>query len=144
MPCIFCIAVVTAVVAQAGAGIADLLADRLRTVTADPVERTADTGSVARLETAVPLDGRSVPVALTLYKAHGRVRIQVLSHELSRDDAEKLQNLVAEACGLQIVERSSPEGEQVVRSAMTPRPEAEAAQQQRPSNNPLRQPRPGA
>jgi hypothetical protein len=118
MPCIFCIAVVGALAAQAAGSLADALAERLRTVARGPVDVTADTGSVSRLEAVVEDgDGVRAPVAVTLYKAHDRVRIQVLTHDLDHEAAHKLQNHLAEVCGLTIVDRSTPETEAPVRAA---------------------------
>lgn len=134
MPCVFCIAVVTATVGSLTASAVDALADRLAGVAAEPVERTADTGTVARLETAMATEKGSTPVVVTAYKHHGRVRIQLPSHDLDRAEAERLQERIAEACLLRIVDRSSPDSEASVRAQLDdaePHREPPAADPQR-------------
>jgi hypothetical protein len=117
MPCIFCIAVFMLAAAAITAGTIDQLEERLGKVAASPPKRVTDTGSVAMWNAEVEVGRRTVPIAVTLYKDYGRVRIQVLTHELSREEVEALQDRVAAALGLRIVDRSDPAGEEKVREA---------------------------
>jgi hypothetical protein len=78
----------------------------------------------------------TAPVVLTVYKRYGRARIQVLTHQLQRAQAQALQQRVAALAGLQIVEWSNPQTEQKVRDAI----DAEAATQ--PATPGAQQPRP--
>lgn len=129
MPCIFCIAMFIAVAGAITSAIMDKLEGDLASVATAPVEKTADSESVAKFEFSVDPNTviaerlrvrvryRPVPVAVTVYKRQGRVRIQVLTHELPRDHAHVVQDYVAEAAGLNVVERSSPESERTVQQA---------------------------
>jgi hypothetical protein len=86
-------------------------------------------------EFEVPAAAKDVPVAVTVLKEATRVRIQVLTHDISRPDAEKLENQLADALQVRIVERSSAETEAKVREAMehetAPRPEPEQSRRVR-------------
>ena len=112
MSCTFCIvAFVDAGTAVTGA--LDQLEQRLAGVADAPVQRTVDTGSVAVFELGVRLAlgdraSRTVPVAVTVYKDHGRGRIQVLTHDVAPDDLTHLEDLVAEAMDARLVSRSRP------------------------------------
>lgn len=131
MPCFFCIAVVATLGATGISAAADIV-DRLRQRGADNVKEVTDTESTARVEMDWPADHDEVPVAVTLYKKHGRMRIQPLTHDVSRDDAEKVIRDVARALGAEIVEWSSPEEEELVRQAFeTPEPGAAGEQDTR-------------
>lgn len=46
-----------------------------------------------------------------LYKEHGRVRIQVLTHSLTPEEVERLEDELAEAIGAEIIGRLGPEAE---------------------------------
>ena len=117
MPCIFCIAVFMALGSQAIGAAVDQISARLKDKATGPVRTTTDTDSVAKLEFRMEAAGTQVPVALTVFKQSQRVRIQLMSHDLSREDAEKLQNNLADLLELKIVERSDPESEAKVREA---------------------------
>jgi hypothetical protein len=128
MPCIFCIAVFAMLTTAVTTAILDQLESRLAAEAATPVRRTGESGSVARLEFEFPVPplpgaarGRAAqataPVALTVYKQHRRVRIQVLTHDLERAQADALQQRIAEVAGLRIVESSNQRSEQKVREA---------------------------
>jgi len=117
MPCIFCIAVFTALAGQVTAAVIDQINDRLRKKAKGPVRKTTDTESVTKMELVVEAAGKDVPVAVTVFKPAKRVRIQVLDHSLGREDAEKLQNQLADLLDLRVVERSDPESEAKVREA---------------------------
>lgn len=128
MPCIFCIAVFAMLTTAVTTTLLDQLESRLATEAATPVHRS-ESSSVARYEfefPVPPLPGArrrpagtvTAPVVLTVYKAYGRVRIQVLTHNLQRGQAEALQQRIAVLAGLQIVEWSNPQTEQKVREAV--------------------------
>jgi hypothetical protein len=75
------------------------------------VRRTVDTDSVAKFELSVQLGAKSAPVAVTIYKDHKRVRIQILTHDLNREEIEALEDTLAQALDAKIVDRSDPEQE---------------------------------
>lgn len=112
MVCIFCIAVLAIVAGALTAASVDEIEDKLADKADGEVQRVSDTESVARFELTVDVAGKKAPVTVTLYKEHSRVRIQILTHELTPDEAEKLEDELAEAVGATIVDRSSPEGEE--------------------------------
>jgi septal ring factor EnvC (AmiA/AmiB activator) len=116
VPCIFCIAVFATIVGAIAGTVIDELETKLRGAGHD-VERSADTDSVAKFDLQVSSSGRDVPVAVTVYKQYGRVRIQVLTHDITREEAEKLEDQLAEALGLKIVDRSDAHSEEKVREA---------------------------
>ena len=72
---------------------------------------------MAKFELSVRVKGKSVPVAVTLYKDHKRVRIQILTHTLGREEIEKLEDELAEALEAKVVERSDEESEEPARHA---------------------------
>jgi hypothetical protein len=111
MVCIFCIAVLAIVAGALTAASVDEIEEQLADKAAGDVQRVSDTESVARFELTVEVGRKSAPVAVTLYKEHSRVRIQILTHELTPEEAERLEDELAEAIGATIVDRSSPEGE---------------------------------
>ena len=123
MPCIFCIAVFLIAASVVTAATVDQLEERLEGATAEPVERAADTESVTVWNASFQVGRKASPVAITVYKQWGRVRIQVLTHELGREQVEELENRIAELLGLRIVDRSDEQDEEPVREAQ----EAEAA-----------------
>lgn len=111
MVCIFCIAVLAIVAGALTAGSVDEIEDQLAEKASDGVQRVSDTESVARFELTVDVSGKKAPVAVTIYKEHGRARIQVLTHDLSPEEVERLEDELAEAIGAKIVDRSSPQAE---------------------------------
>jgi septal ring factor EnvC (AmiA/AmiB activator) len=123
VPCIVCVAVFAVRAGPVTTAVVDRLEARLASIADGPVERLVDSGSVARFELgvnvrdAVGRRGRAVPVAMTLYKEHARVRIQVLTHELTRAEAETVEDLVARALELTIIDRSDAHDEKKVREA---------------------------
>ncbi|HEX2063885.1 MAG TPA: hypothetical protein VHE80_05645, partial [Acidimicrobiales bacterium] len=114
---IFCIAVFVALAGQVTSAVVDQIAARLEEKASGPVRKTSDTESVAKLEFEIEAGGKEVPVATTVFKQSRRVRIQLMDHELSREEAEKLQNLLADLLDLRVVERSDPGSEAKVRQA---------------------------
>lgn len=123
MVCIFCIAVLAIVAGALTAASVDEIEEQLADKADGEVQRVTDTESVTRFELTVEVGGKKAPVAVTLYKEHSRVRIQILTHDLTPDEAEKLEDELAEAMGAKIVDRSSPEGE----SHEEPTPESAGA-----------------
>jgi hypothetical protein len=119
VPCIFCLAVFAMLAGAITTAVLDEMESRLSTVASAPIRRTVDSASAAAFETSV----RGVPVAVTVYKKYKRVRIQVLTHDISRADAEALENLIAQALGLTIVDRSDAHDEAKVREAFGVDPE---------------------
>lgn len=117
MPCIFCLAVFAMLAGSVTTLVLDQMESRLAAVATTPVARTVDSASAAKFETTVRLGGRDVPVAVTVYKRYQRVRIQVMTHELSRAEAEAVEDLVAAALDLRIVDRSDAHDEEKVRAA---------------------------
>lgn len=111
MVCIFCIAVLAIVAGALTAASVDEIEEQLAEKAGGEVQRVSDTESVARFELTVDVAGTKAPVAVTVYKEHRRVRIQILTHELTPEEAERIEDELAEAIGAKIVDRSSPEGE---------------------------------
>jgi hypothetical protein len=126
MPCFFCIAVFLIAASVVTAATVDQLEERLEGATSEPVERAADSESVTVWNATFRVGRQAAPVAITVYKDWGRVRIQVLTHALSREQVEKLQNYIAELLGLRIVDRSDQKSEQPVRAAHAAEAEAQA------------------
>ena len=112
MPCLFCIAVFTllagAITAAALERIEGQLAAKAK---GGSVRRTVDSGSVARFELTVTHAGKDVPVVVTVYKDHRRVRIQILTHDLTPAEVEAVEDELAEALEAEVVDRSDPESE---------------------------------
>jgi uncharacterized protein (DUF2267 family) len=123
--CIFCIAVLAIVAGALTAGSIDQIEDQLEEKASDGVQRVSDTESVARFELTVDVSGKKAPVAVTIYKEHGRARIQVLTHDLSPEEVERLEDELAEAIGAKIVDRSSLEAEDHDETAHQEDPEAQ-------------------
>ena len=111
MVCIFCIAVLAIVAGAVTAASLDDVEEQLADKATGGVQRVSDTESVARFELTVDVSGKEAPVAVTVYKEHSRVRIQVLTHELSPEEVERLEDELAEAVGAKIVDRSNPQAE---------------------------------
>lgn len=133
MPCIFCLAVFAIFAGALTTVVLDQMETKLATVATEPIVRSVDSESVAKFETAVAIPGglgrrtRSIPVAVTVYKKHKRVRIQVLTHDLTRAEAEAIEDLIAAALELRIVDRSDAHDEAKVREAFGEEAVAESA-----------------
>ena len=129
MPCIFCIAVFMMVAGTIAASAIDQMQAALAEKAGAPVKKTVDTDSVAKLETAFQVEGKVAPVAVTVYKASGRARIQVLTHDLSPGAMRTLEDEIALALGARIVDRSDLSGSSLMRDAppAPPAPPAEGA-----------------
>jgi hypothetical protein len=117
VPCIFCLAVFAMLAGSITTLVLDQMEARLAAVATGPVRRPVDSASAAKFETTVRVGNRDVPVAVTVYKRYQRVRIQVMTHELSRAEAEAAEDLVAAALDLRIVDRSDAHDEERVRAA---------------------------
>ena len=120
MVCIFCIAVLAIVAGALTAASVDEIEEQLADKADGQVRRVSDTESVARFELTVDVGGKPAPVAVTLYKEHSRVRIQILTHELTPKQAERVEDELAAAIGARIVDRSSPEAEDHEEAAPVP------------------------
>jgi len=107
--CFFCIAVFTLLAGAISAASLDTMEDQLDDKATDGVRRVADTDSVARFELTVEVDGKKAPVAVTVYKEYARVRIQVLTHELTPEEVTRLEDELAEKLGAKVVDRSRPD-----------------------------------
>ena len=127
MPCIFCTAVFMALAGQVTVEVIDQIQQRLQKKAKNGVQKTVDTDSVAKFECTVEAAGKDIPVAVTVMKAEKRVRIQLLSHELDQEQANKLQDNLADVLDLRIVERSDPASEARVREAFEHEPSPVAA-----------------
>lgn len=113
MPCIFCIAVLMLVAGALTSEHLDEVEEKLRDKADDQeVRRTVDTESVAKFELTVRVGSKSAPVAVTVFKDHRRVRIQVLTHELTAEEVEELEDELAEALDAEIVDRADPAHEE--------------------------------
>ena len=110
MVCIFCIAVLAIVAGALTAASLDEMEEQLADKADGEVRRVSDTESVARFELSAKVGNKTAPVAVTVYKEHSRVRIQILTHELTPEEAERLEDELAEAVGAEIVDRSSADG----------------------------------
>lgn len=137
MPCIFCIAVFAILATAVTTAALDQLESRLATEAATPVRRITNSSSVSRFEFEFPVpplhSGRrrpdkamTAPVALTVYKRYGRVRIQVLTHDLQPAQTEALQKRIAALAGLEIVEWSNARTERIVHEAIETESKVEA------------------
>jgi hypothetical protein len=118
MPCIFCIAVVALISGAIASTAVDHMENELAKKGTGPVRRAADTDSVTRWELRVRKGHKTVPVAVTLWKDHGRIRIQILSHNLTRAEITELEDEIAETVGAKVVTRSTEEEEARVNQAM--------------------------
>jgi hypothetical protein len=109
MVCIFCIAVLLIVGgALTSAKLDDIEVRLAATAKGEQVRRAVDTDSVLKFELTVQVGAKEAPVAVTIYKDHKRVRIQILTHDLTAEEVEQLEDTLAEALDAKIVERSDP------------------------------------
>jgi hypothetical protein len=140
VPCIFCIAVFIIAASVVASATVDELEERLKGATSEPVERAADTESATVWDASFQVGGKAAPVRITVYKQWGRVRIQLLTHELSREQVEELENRIAELLGLRIVSRSDEEDEEPVREAQEAEAEAQAEEDRPEEARPAERP----
>jgi len=106
MPCIFCVAVFLVIAGALTAAQVDDVEQKLAgKADGGSVRRTVDSESVAKFELSVRVGNKAVPVAVTVFKDHGRVRIQVLTHDLTPQEVEALEDELAEALEAEVVDR---------------------------------------
>ena len=125
--CLFCIAVFAMLAGTITTAVLDEMESRLTQVaTTGSVARLTDTGTTATIAAAVPVPGvagqpkpavPAAPVLITVYKAQKRVRIQVQTHDVTEAQAHAIQDLVATACGLKVMTRSSDQTQHQVQEA---------------------------
>lgn len=127
MPCIFCIAVFTLIAGAVTAAALEKIESQLAAkAKGGAVRRTVDSGSVARFELTVVHAGKDVPVVVTVYKDHRRVRIQILTHDLTPAEVEAVEDELAEALEADVVDRSDAESEAAGHAAHEHQREAES------------------
>lgn len=130
MPCFFCIAVFMMLSGAITTGVLDALTDNVARVALGRPRLAADSRSAAVLELEVAGPRRApVPVRLTVYKRQQRVRIQVLTHDVNRAEAERIEQRVAQAAGLRIIGGSDPASEAIVHETLAAHAAEHAAQQ---------------
>ncbi|MGI8698893.1 MAG: hypothetical protein ACR2J0_07100 [Mycobacteriales bacterium] len=127
--CLFCIAAFAVLAGAVTSAVLDSLEERLGGIAEnDQVKRISDTGSTAVFTLDVPVPDlpgqpassvRAAPVAVTVFKAQKRVRIQVRTHEVTAAQAEAIQDRVAAACELAVVSRSSEQTRHTVGEAVS-------------------------
>ena len=111
MPCIFCIAAIAMIAGAVATAAADRIEAGLTAQAAGPVRRAVDTDSVAKWELDVKVGSKTVPVAVTLFKDSGRVRIQILTHVLSAEQIQELFERLCLAIEADLVSQSDPADE---------------------------------
>lgn len=134
MPCIFCVAVLMLIAGALTSEHLDQAEDSLREkAEGGRVKRTVDSESVAKFELTVKVGNKSVPVAVTIFKDHKRVRIQVLTHDLSRQELAELEEELADALDAEIVDHADKDRVESVDHTHPEdgEPEAEAAEAER-------------
>lgn len=148
MPCIFCLAVFAMLAGTVTTLVLDQMEERLARVTLAPPERVVDSASVARFDAQVACPpvpgggqtGRPIAVSVTVYKKYKRVRIQVMTHDLTRAEAEAVEDAVAAALDLEVVDRSDAHDEELVREAFGEEAvEADRAEAERAGSDQQRQ-----
>lgn len=115
MVCIICIAAAATIgAAVLGPDAIAAMFDRIKKIMPD-TRTTADSTSVVKWEGTFQFQRGNtttpVPVAVYLYKGQKRLRIQVLTHSLSREDAESVQDAIASQLGVTILARTIPAAE---------------------------------
>lgn len=145
MPCFFCIAVFVMLAGAITGAVIEQIRNNVARVSSTPPVVAADSASSARIEMTVNGPrGLQVPVNLTVYKKQQRVRIQVMTHDVTREEAQQIQALVAQAAQLQIVGGSDPASEAIVHETLANHArehQEQATAQQRAWQNPLQNPR---
>lgn len=118
MVCIFCIAVIAMVGAAITQAVIDSMAGALDDVAEGDVKVAADTSTMARFELEIEVPGssaESTPVVVTVYKQQGRARIQLMSHDLTREQIREIQRRIAAALEAEIVDETDERDEHDVR-----------------------------
>lgn len=131
MPCFFCIAVFLMLSGAVTSAVVEALSNNVGRVALAPPRLASDSRSTAVLELDVAGPRRQpVPVRMTVYKAQQRVRIQVLTHDVDRAEAQHIEQLIADAAGLRIVGGSDPASEAIVHETVAAHAAEHLAQQQ--------------
>lgn len=132
MPCFFCIAVFVMLAGAVTSAVVEQLSNNVASVSTTPPRLTADSATSAKLElTVAGPRGLQVPVNLTVYKKQQRVRIQVMTHDVSREEAQQIQAMVAQAAQLQVVGGSDPASEAIVHETVANHAREHLAAEQR-------------
>lgn len=119
MVCFFCIAVFVMLAGAVSGTVIEQLRNAVARVSSTPPQVTADSPASARIETTVAGPrGLQVPVNLTVYKKQQRVRIQVMTHDVTREEAQQIQAMIAHATQLQIIGGSDPASEAIVHETL--------------------------
>lgn len=141
MPCFFCIAVFVMLAGAVTSAVVEQLRNNVSRVSTTPPLITTDSNSSARIEmTVAGPRNLQVPVHLTVYKKQQRVRIQVMTHDVSREEAQQIQAMVAQAAQLNVIGGSDPASEAIVHETIASHAREHAEQAQR-AQQPQAQPR---
>ncbi|HEX5417681.1 MAG TPA: hypothetical protein VFZ25_18645 [Chloroflexota bacterium] len=111
MPCIFCIAALAMVGAALAPAAIEGIDRALRSALPD-ARRSADSGTMTKWEGTYTIPGpraKRVPVAVYIYKGSGRTRVQIKSHDVSRAEAEAIQDDLAGRIGAKVLAREFPD-----------------------------------
>lgn len=131
MVCFFCIAVFVMLAGAVTSGVIEQLRSNVARVSTTPPQLTADSAASSKIElTVAGPRGLTVPVNLTVYKKQQRIRIQVMTHDVSREEAQQIQAMVARAAQLEILGGSDPASEAIVHETIATHA-AEHAEQDR-------------
>jgi hypothetical protein len=112
--CIFCMAALVMIGASLSAVVLGNLENQLvSTRGVSEVRRSVDTASTAMWHANVIArvsnrPAKQVPVAIHLYKQHKRIRIQILTHNISQAQAEAVQDLICQAFEARVISRHFP------------------------------------
>lgn len=126
MACFFCVAAGVLVATGVAGAAVDAVASALEAVASrGEVRKSDETASQVRYEMSVPAEaagagmprGADVPVVVTVYPRYQRVRVQVLTHDVDRRQAEAVQDVVVRALGATVVHRSDAHEHDVVHHA---------------------------
>lgn len=77
------------------------------------VQRSLDTESTTLWRATTEFKGRGnqtrhIPVAIHLYKQHHRARVQILTHDITRQEAEKVQDIICKVLEARVISRHFP------------------------------------
>jgi hypothetical protein len=108
----------------------DNVRSKLEVLATHGVRETQSTSSAVVLELSVPMPKLAakreieakppveVPVAVTVYPKAKRVRVQVLTHDVTRREAELVEDAVAGALGMEVAHRSGEAEQRIVHEAI--------------------------
>ena len=126
MACFFCVAAGVLVATGVAGAAVDAVSSALEKVASRrEVRKTDETATQVRYELDVAAEAVGaglppeavVPVVVTVYPRHSRVRVQVLTHDVDRRQAEAVQDVVVGALGAEVVHRSDEHVHDVVHHA---------------------------